>query len=415
MANKIVIQIEEENSNRNPLNWIKIDDEGTTLEQGQLSHQQLLDKSEQWQHQDIIVIAPGSDCLFIEANIPAKKMRQIKAAFPFTVEENLSQPIEQLHFAIGGCNEQGLTTALVVDETVMEHWLQPFLRAELLPKLMVASHQIIPRLENAYHLFIQHNMAFVKAPDDTSFSCELELLARVLQPPKLEGDVTEGEDTRPKLLIESDKDVDATLINALSEYWQIEQILVEDGLLFLARNLTQSKITNLMQDKFKAKAKASKIWQTWRLPTIAAGVAITIQLLSWSLDYWQLSSQKQALKSAQLKIYKSVFPKQKRISNPVRLMRSRLKKYNTTAVSSNFLPLLEKYSEASQQVTITQLTSLVYRAKRGEMNISYIAPDLATIEKFQNTLRKLHLDVKPGASNAVDKGYSGQMIIKEKS
>jgi len=412
MTNKIILQLDT-NQTQHP--WVKLDDEGLFIEQGLFSEEKLLQNAQQWQHYELIVIVPGADCLSVEASIPAKSQQQIRAALPYSVEEQLSQPVEQLHFAISPQNEQGQTYAIVVDNERMEQWIKILERAELSPKSIIADYQGLCSLEH-HHMLINGRQILVRTPNGHGFSCEPELLDLLLKTPKVgSDDGNETNNSKPKLLIEQASEIDPDLLQQLEKDWQIEQVLIEDALVFLAGSLEQSQPINLLQHRFKRKRKTNKLWKTWGVPAIAASIVVLMQLITWSVDYWQLSHQKMAILNAQKLVYKKAFPAERRINNPARLMRSRLKKSGSNNAQSNFFPLLEKFNEAKTSITLNQLTSLTYRAKNGEMNVNFIAPDLATIEKFQTALRNLNLEVKPGASNAVDSGYSGQMTIKEKS
>ncbi len=424
MVEQIIIQIQEQSSN--PLNWIELDQEGLEISRGQNPWSDLAELSQGWQNHALFIMVPGSQCLFIEAHIPAKSPRQIRAALPYSVEEQLAQNVETLHFAIGEQNEKGNSIALAVDKPLMSEWLKYFDKAEITPKQMTADYLCVPAIADSCHVIVEEQTARVRFSDGRGFSCDVDLLDMLLQNEVLQQnddshddksheDKSSEEKIKPKLLLQTTDELGEEQMQNLQQDWEVQQIILDDAFIFLARNINSKNAINLMQASFIRKPRSSKTWLTWRLPAIAASIVVALQLVTWGIDYWRLSQQKNAIKTAQLTIYKKAFPAEKRINNPVRLMRSRLKALGSSSTENHFLPLLEKFSQAAIAIETTQLTSLSYKAKKGEINIDYIAPDLATIERFQNELKALNLEVKPGASNAAGESYTGRMTIKEKS
>src|SRR5215469_4442008 len=72
----------------------------------------------------LIVVAPSSDVLITEVELPVKSGVKLQQVVPFALEEQLAADIETLHFAVGARDEQsGRTRAAVVTRVLMDQWV----------------------------------------------------------------------------------------------------------------------------------------------------------------------------------------------------------------------------------------------------------------------------------------------------
>jgi len=196
---------------------------------------------------------------------------------------------------------------------------------------------------------------------------------------------------------------------------QSGSVVVLDSLTMLSENISNKKIINFLQGAFKRKAPASKIWQAWRWSAVAASLLLFLLIGEWGLDYWKLSNHLQALKIAQKKVYLQTFKSARRVLRPVSQMRGKLNSLGGGTSNSQFLPVMVKLASAAGFVKNTQISNITFRANRGEMKVDYYAPDFATIQKFQDKLKALGLNIIPGASNQNGDQYKGRVTIKEQS
>src|SRR5579862_7364004 len=72
----------------------------------------------------ICVLAPASDVLLTEAEVPAKSGARFQQIVPFALEEQLAQDIDSLHFAVGRrIGESPRVPVAVVSRALIEGWL----------------------------------------------------------------------------------------------------------------------------------------------------------------------------------------------------------------------------------------------------------------------------------------------------
>ncbi len=430
MNDKILIRVSSDPTAQ--LQWLELDHDNLPTATGKITWEQLAKKSEQWREKIITVLLPGACCVHIYEKIPAKNIRQLRAALPYSVEDQFAQEIESLHFAIGDRDAEGYVNAEAVDKDYFNGVLSNFEKAGLIPRNIIADYQALPQLEDASCLLIEENQVLIRFEDGASSAVFHQLLPLFLQQRASSVDDEEKEDDIPvkkKLIIfcaSKEPAITELIKNIQQEFsvdWEIfidkdEQsgsVVVLDSLTMLSENISNKKIINFLQGAFKRKAPASKIWQAWRWSAVAASLLLFLLIGEWGLDYWKLSNHLQALKIAQKKVYLQTFKSARRVLRPVSQMRGKLNSLGGGTSNSQFLPVMVKLASAAGFVKNTQISNITFRANRGEMKVDYYAPDFATIQKFQDKLKALGLNIIPGASNQNGDQYKGRVTIKEQS
>src|SRR5271170_6508253 len=101
--------------------WLTLDESGTptlTRQRGPLSLAAAVGRAAK-----VIVLAPASQILLAEPELPPGGGAKIARAVPFALEEQLTEDVDQLSFAIGKRRDNGATPVAVVSRSVLEGWI----------------------------------------------------------------------------------------------------------------------------------------------------------------------------------------------------------------------------------------------------------------------------------------------------
>ncbi len=115
-------------------------------------------------------------------------------------------------------------------------------------------------------------------------------------------------------------------------------------------------------------------------------------------------------------IYKELFPKQRRVRDPVRQMKSQLRGGSVSATVSDFLPLLDVASKSLQQIeeqadSDTTIKQLRYDAQRGSINMELQTNNIDELESYRDLLSGEGLSVDILSANQDDGIVSGRLQI----
>lgn len=115
-------------------------------------------------------------------------------------------------------------------------------------------------------------------------------------------------------------------------------------------------------------------------------------------------------------IYKELFPKQRRIRDPVRQMKSQLRGGSVATTVSDFLPLLDVASKSLQQIeqqndSNTTIRQLRYDAQRGSINMELQTSNIDELESYRDLLSGEGLSVDILSANQDDNVVNGRLQI----
>src|SRR5580698_5924276 len=122
--------------------WLSIDEAGSAItarQSGPLSLAAVLARSAK-----VVVLAPAGQILLAEPELPPGSGAKLARAVPFALEEQLTEDIDQLSFAVGRRRPTGGTPVAVVSLTVMRDWLSALAAAGLEPQAVYPDISLMP-------------------------------------------------------------------------------------------------------------------------------------------------------------------------------------------------------------------------------------------------------------------------------
>src|SRR5580704_2452226 len=95
--------------------------------------------------QRLCVLAPASDVLLTEAEVPAKSGARLQQIVPFALEEQVAEDIDSLHFAVGRrVGDAARIPVAVVSRALIDGWLSQLRGAGLEPDCLYADSSLVP-------------------------------------------------------------------------------------------------------------------------------------------------------------------------------------------------------------------------------------------------------------------------------
>src|ERR1700736_2516787 len=122
--------------------WLTIDEAGepaTARQRGPLSLAAAVGRTAK-----VILIAPATQILLAEPELPPGSGVKLARAVPFALEEQLTEDIDQLFFALGRRNSGGRTPVAVVSRSVLEGWIAQLRSAGIEPTAVYPDISLIP-------------------------------------------------------------------------------------------------------------------------------------------------------------------------------------------------------------------------------------------------------------------------------
>lgn len=361
----------------------------------------------------VALLVPAGDVSQFQVALPAGNEARLLQLAPFALEDQVSQDVDALHFAVGQRDAlTGLVPVAVVARSRMQQWLDQATAMQLLPRAMFAESDLSPVLPGHVTLVVAEDQLLVR--NDTArpllFPAADPLLAL-------------------ELLLGADADLSVVnlVVHASPEDWQRHGTKIEalrehvasyraqlsgGGLLALyAQGLAQAQPVNLMQGAFRPQQSRRTGWLPWRG---AALLALALLLLHGLGSWWQLRQLRRTsldLDQQITQLYGSIFPGQQPGSAPRRALEKRLAALAGGGPRGDLLPLLAAVSAARQNVPGAELLSLSF--KPGVLQLKLAAPDASTLQQFTQALRAGGYAAEVTGGTPRGAKYEGQIELKD--
>jgi general secretion pathway protein L len=399
--------------------WVVLDDAGAptpTRQRGSLSLAAAV-----WRSGKIIVLAPATQVLLAEPELPPGGGAKLARAVPFALEEQLTEDVDQLSFAIGHRRSNGTTPVAVVSRSVLQGWIGDLTAAGLEPEAIYADISLIPENPGQTVLWLENDRLAVRRPGAIPFAVELSPVKEALVVAGVIADPLESREVpKPKesaVLFVTREDwlrVQGDFEELLEEFESLKVQLLADGALpWLARGTSAADSVNLLQGEFSRATDYGARWRQWRLAAALAAALLVVHVAAQALQIRQAKKTSAALDNEISLVFTLAMPGEK-LSDPRRQMQSRLERIRKSGAGPQyFMHTLEVLSAAMAVTPKTTISALSYRDNAVDMTLS--APSLAALAQLTQFAGTQGLAAEIQSSNPVASGIEAHLHIRSQS
>ena len=333
-------------------------------------------------HRKVICLVPGEDILLLDVNIAARSRQQLIKAVPFTLEEDLADDVERLHFASGARQEDGRYPVAVVSRSLMDALCSDLSAANILPTAVMPEPLSVPLTQPTWSLLVEDTRVILRHAQYKGLALDKDNLNEFLN--RIYSEV----EVKPELI--RIYRCDSNPEEPLSFDLPVEQQEhYETPLKVLSTGLDEKHSINLLQGDFKTDTGIGKMLRPWRFAAVLLGIWLGLQITSASVEYWRMLQEHDALQAQIENLFRDTFPDVKRIVNPRVQMEQRLNaligaQHDTG--DTGFLALLNAGGQAIKAFKGIQIDTFNYR--QGKLVISLQANDFQSLEKVKQRLQK---------------------------
>jgi general secretion pathway protein L len=361
------------------------------------------------------LLVPAADVAHFDVQLPSGNEARLLQLVPFALEDQVSEDLDALHFAIGARNaDTGMVPVAVASRERMAQWLARASALQLKPAAVYADSDLAPVLPGHVTLVLEGDQLVLRTDSG----------APVVMPaadPALALEMLLGADVDPAavhLAVHADPahwPRHAAAIEALRERVASFNVQLEAGGVFalFARSLGGARPINLLQGSYRAETSSAGTWERWRA---VAGAALALVLVHAAGTWWQvhqLHKESDALHKRITSIFTAAMPGQQPGANPRRQFEQRLAEIaNGGAQKSELLPMLAAIAAAHQNIPSSKLESVAF--KPGAMDLNVSAPDASALETFSQSLRSGGYNAEIVSGQTQQDHYTGQITMKAK-
>ncbi len=396
--------------------WLAIDDDGRrpiARQRGPLSLAAAVARGSR-----VVVLAPATQILLAEPELPPGSGIKLARAVPFALEEQLTEDIDQLVFAIGRRRPGGGTPVAVISRAVMTQWMSDLAAAGIQPSAMYPDISLMPDNPGQTVLWLEGSRLAVRRPGALPFAVELSPVSDALAVAGVVADPLD-ETAEPKML-------ESIVLYATREDWAIArpqfeqladkfdslrvQLLADGPLPWLAGGLEHTEAVNLLQGDFALSADYGERWRQWRTAALLAAGLLAAHVTAQALQIRQAHREGASLDGEIARVFSTTLPNEP-LQDPRRQMQSRLDRIHRSGAGPEyFLRTLQTLGGALAFTPKTSIDALSYGAETLDMKVS--APSLGALSQLSQFVGKQGLTAEIQSSTPVAAGVEAHIQIR---
>jgi general secretion pathway protein L len=396
--------------------WLTIDDAGeseSTRQRGSLTLAAAVSRTGM-----VVALAPATQILLAEPELPPGSGVKLARAVPFALEEQLTEDVDHLSFAIGRRRPSGGTPVAVVSRTVLERWLADMSAAGLEPLAVYPDISLMPENPGQTVLWLEKERLAVRRPGVLPFAVELSPVSEALV---VAGVIADPLDTtsEPKVpenvvlyVTREDWAHSRGEFERLSDSFESMKVqLLPDGPLpWLARALPATDAVNLLQGEFARTTDFGARWRQWRTAALLAAGLLVVHVAAQAVQIRQAKHEAATLDGQIASVFSSAMPAEV-LQDPRRQMQSRLDRiHKSGAGPENFLRALKVLSGALAVAPKTDIDALSYHEDSLDMKVS--APSLAALSDLSQFIGKQGMTAEIQSSTPVAGGVEAHIQLR---
>ncbi len=403
--------------------WLSIDEAGvpgTARQRGPLSLAAAVGRSAR-----VVVLVPATQILLAEPELPPGSGVKLARAVPFALEEQLTEDIDLLVFALGKRRPSGGTPVAVVSRSVLEGWIAELRQADIEPTALYADMSLLPQNPGQTVLWLEGARLAVRRPGALPFAVELTpvtealIVAGMIPDPLSSNEFTAGleapvaESAILYLTREDWAQVQGEIEGLVDRFASLKiQLLPEGPLPWLARDLGTTDAVNLLQGDFAKTTDYGARWRRWRTAAALAVGLLVVHVVAQGIELRQARHESAALDTQIAQVFSTAMPAEP-LQDPRRQMQARLDRIRRSGPGKQqFLRSLQSLGGALSASPKTSIDALSYREESLDLKVT--APSLAALAQISQYVDKQGLTAEIQSSTPVASGVEAHMQVRTK-
>lgn len=368
-----------------------------------------------------IMVVPCEMVLLTEVALPSQKTKHIVRAVPYLLEDQLTEDVENLHFALLGKEHDGKVNVAVINRELLNDWLMQLAALDLQAIAMVPDVLAIPFQPQQWHLILRQQRTLLRTGEFQGMAFPGTQMPVFLDS-LFDQAKTSQQPIQIQLIHEATDKVSGRILNALKleiesaetagflnvNRQQIDSSFFEIMAKTLYNQYTAKKQPNLLQGAFKTQSVGFKLTvNPWPLAACLA-IFSFLQLGFWLGQGWYLNKRADALDAQSTQFYQQYFPNAQSGLGKRKALQQMMEAPAASA-DKGFMSLLQVMGQNMQQITQGNsqkmaIRSLTFRGDKSSLQLELNVEDFGLLDQLKGLIEQAGTKVTiEGATKEKDK------------
>lgn len=339
-----------------------------------------------------LVLAPTTGIVFHQLNLSRQARRRQAQVIPFMLEDKLAADIEQLHFAVLAWRGEEASVA-VVAKALMRQWTAQCAALGVDVARLVPDVLALPLHDEGWSALRERDVWLFRQSRCRGMAAETSWLPTLLNACA----------PLPPICCYSDPP-------DCGMGWRHQPVA---DVLTLAATADDMPAVDLRQGEFAASTPWRQGRGAWRRIALALACYLGLLATDAAWTHYQRYQQANYWRQESVRVYRQLFPAEKRVVNPRVQMQQHLQRL---AAESRASPLAQQLAQLQQLMTRNAgvaLQTLAYDGSRGEWRLDLRAADYQGLEQLQRQAAAAY-QVTPGDMRQNNGGVEGRLVLRIK-
>lgn len=324
------------------------------------------------------LLLPGEKVVIAAIDLPKVRPAERSRIAAFALEDQLASDPESLYVAIGQKSEEtGKTTVAVTDQAYFDELHLACVAANVAPTIAMPDYLALAWSEGVWSILLHRNMAIVRTGLQSGFVIDALNFNFFIQ-----HFIAKNPDQKPSQLTVWQSSTILTF-QELDQYQIKIEIkdIVEHSPWDAAGIKTQ---LNLLQGKYRPKAKQSLLEKSWKICGLVVAVWIGFALVSEAVQAFYFAHQSDKLQAQVMQVYQQLFPGATSLLEPHFRTTALLKSYASASTGGAFIKL---YRAAGS--SLLQYPAVSPRQISFQHNTMYLIVDAENVSALNDWLNSV--------------------------
>lgn len=356
----------------------------------------------------VCLLLRGASCVSREEIAETKNRRTLAKLLPYELEEDIIDPIDELHFAFGEVRDEKIPVVYTRADNI-EHALKKLTDIGCDVHECMPDYLLLSRADDELIVLWDEDQVLAHFGRDQGFAVQSDIAQMYLKQLPLNADNIK----RVSLIAESSAKCDELMSWLPSSLYEGPEIITQEGGYWDCVNAhAGEERINLRSGRFARQLPLLRWWQTWQTPAYYAAAAILVAVVVNFAMFFEARGEYQNILQARKDVFLQAVPNG-RWQTPERELKARLGDEKGADAPSNFMHLLEGVAKAIDNKESVTLGSLRYNGDQHELIISFEVGNFADVENVRTDIEKLGFKAETLRAAAQGESFQARMKVSQ--